>query len=359
MLNVAIVGCGKIADGHVEEIRKLNQAKVVACCDREPLMAEQLAVRYGIPGYYPDLTQMLASERVDVVHVTTPPMSHLELAIQAMDAGCHVYVEKPFALNAGETQKILQHAVRTQRKVTIGYEYNFDPPALAVNSLVREGVIGDPVHIEAFYGYDLSGAYGSALLGYPGHWVHKLPGRLFHNIIDHVVNKLVPFFPEYPTVRTVAYRKREHLRGDITDDVMDELRFILAGGGVSGYGTFSSHAKPVGHSLRVYGTKNTIHADFVARTVVLEHEPKLPGMIGRMVAPFGTGFQYLREGRRNVWRFLKSDYQFFAGLRRLISIFYDSILQDSPPPIPYEQILTVSRLMDEIFVQIRQEVTCS
>src|SRR5947209_14741225 len=72
-LRVAIVGCGKIADGHVETIRHIAGARVVAVCDLEPLMAEQLAVRYGVPGFYGDFTQLLERERPDVVHITTPP----------------------------------------------------------------------------------------------------------------------------------------------------------------------------------------------------------------------------------------------------------------------------------------------
>ena len=52
-LKVAVVGCGKIADGHVEEIQKLGDAaRVVAVVDRELLMAEQLASRYGLPGFW-------------------------------------------------------------------------------------------------------------------------------------------------------------------------------------------------------------------------------------------------------------------------------------------------------------------
>ena len=79
-LRVAIVGCGKIADGHAQEIQKLtDQARLVAVCDREMLLAEQLARRYGIPGQYDDFTRLLEREKPDVVHIATPPQSHLPL----------------------------------------------------------------------------------------------------------------------------------------------------------------------------------------------------------------------------------------------------------------------------------------
>src|SRR5262245_59682647 len=107
-LKVAIVGCGKIADGHVEEIQKLpTRGRVVAVCDREGLMAEQLAVRYAIPNWYERFEEMIEKERPDVVHITTPPRSHLPLAKASMEAGAHVYVEKPFALSAAEADEMI------------------------------------------------------------------------------------------------------------------------------------------------------------------------------------------------------------------------------------------------------------
>jgi len=179
-LKVAIVGCGKIADGHVEEIQKLPElARVVAVCDLERLMAEQIAMRYGLSGVYDDLDRLLSEQKPDVVHITTPPQSHLPLAKRALDAGCHVYVEKPLTPIHEHTQDLVAYAEERGKLLTIGYTYLFDPPALAMRELIREGVLGEPVHVETFYGYNLAGQFGSAILADGAHWVHKLPGKLF------------------------------------------------------------------------------------------------------------------------------------------------------------------------------------
>src|SRR5262245_17618264 len=165
-LKVAIVGCGKIADGHIEEIQKMPAtARVVAVCDRERLMAEQIAVRFGVPAFYDDLDALLAREKPDVVHVTTPPGSHLALATKAIDAGAHVYVEKPLTPSFAESKRLVEHAIGAGKKLTIGYSYLFDPPALAMRELVARGVLGDPVHVESFYGYNLKSPFGAAIMG--------------------------------------------------------------------------------------------------------------------------------------------------------------------------------------------------
>jgi predicted dehydrogenase len=355
-LKVALVGCGKIADGHIEEIQKLgDKAQVVAVCDLELLMAEQVAVRYGIANHYDRFEQMLDREKPDVVHITTPPQSHLPLSKMAIDAGCHVYVEKPLALNASDAECLIDYAVRAGRKLTIGYTYLFDPPALVLREMIANGVVGDVVHVESFYGYNLAGPFGTAIMGDASHWVHRLPGKLFHNNIDHLLYKLTEFIDDdRPTLHAVATTRRTQRFGDARDTMPDELRLMIQGQQTSAYGTFSSHARPAGNFARVYGTKNTLHVDYTNRTVTVDSAPTLPSAIGRLLPPFQQAWQYFREGHRNLKRFRHYDFHFFAGLNRLISLYYDSILNETPPPISYRDILRISVMMDEIFRQVEE-----
>jgi predicted dehydrogenase len=355
ILRVAIVGCGKIADGHVDEIRKMpEQAETVAVCDREGLMAEQLAARFAIAAHYDNFAQMLERERPDVVHVTTPPQSHAALTLQALAAGCHVYVEKPFALDSAQAAQMLASAESHGRKLTVGYSSLFDPPVLRLRELVAAGVLGEPLHVESFYGYNLDGPFGKALLADSSHWVHGLPGKLFHNIIDHMLNKIVEFVPDdAPQVTAIARALRPERAGDEHDAMMDELRVLVRGRRVTGYGTFSSHIRPAAQFVRVYGTRNIAHVDLLARTVTLEASPKLPSAIGRLVPPFEQASALVGQGLSNIGRFLRSDFQYFAGMRRLMSLFFDSIIDDGPVPIAYRDILRIANMMDEIFRQVR------
>lgn len=356
-LKVGIVGCGKIADGHVEEIGKMPElARVVAVCDLEPLMAEQLAMRYAIPQHYGDLGEMLERERPDVLHITTPPQSHLEITRQALEAGCHVYVEKPLTPTYDDSLRLVRLVEQAGRRLTVGYTYFFDPPAVEVRQMAASGALGDVVHVESFYGYDLAGSFGSALLADPRHWVHRLPGKLFHNNIDHVLNKTLEYIEdETPQVAAFAVTRRLDRFGDARDTMADELRVLLRGRNTTAYGTFSGHARPASHSLRVYGTKKTVHADFLARTVVVEETAKLPSAIGRLLPAFGMARQFARMGWRNVAKFARSDYHFFAGLNRLLRLYYGCILDGGPPPISSREILRVSAAMEEVFRQVGQE----
>jgi predicted dehydrogenase len=352
-MRIGIVGCGKIADGHAEVVKHLAGAELAAVCDREPLLAEQLAVRFGVPGWYGDVGEMLARERLDVVHITTPPGVHLALTRQCVAAGAHVFLEKPLALTAQDARQLIDAVVAGGRQMTINYWPNFDPPAMQFKKMMAEGVLGEPVHVEAFIGYDLAGAYGQALMSDAGHWVHRLPGKLFQNMMDHIVNRIVPLFPDVePEVHAFAYKRREGVRGDATDNMLDELRMFLRSGGVSAYGTLCSHARPVANTLKVYGTKATVEVDFNNRTVVTTASQKYPSAVGRLAPPFQMAGRYMAEAKKNVDQFRRSEFHFFAGMSKLLEEFYAGIRNDGAPPIPYAEILRVVDVMDRVIEQV-------
>ncbi|MFH1754241.1 MAG: Gfo/Idh/MocA family oxidoreductase [Candidatus Latescibacterota bacterium] len=354
-LKVCLIGCGKIADGHVEEIQKIDGVALGAVCDLELLLAEQLAVRYGIPAHYDDVARMLAAEKPDVVHITTPPQSHLALAVQCIDAGCHVYVEKPLTVDYGQAVELIEHAERSHKKIVVGHSFEFDPAAVALRKLVKQDVLGEIVHIECFLGYNLSGPFGSVLLGDGRHWVHHLPGKLFHNNINHVLYKILEYLPdEKPTVYAHGYTRRDGRFGDVRDELQDEMRVIIAGETTTGYATFSSHARPVRHFAKFFGTKNTVNVDYMLRTVTFDHADHLPSAIGRLLPTFGQSWDYFTSGGKNIIRFARSDFQFFAGMKNLFMRFYDSIRNDSDPPISYRETLRITAIMDQIFKQLEE-----
>ena len=171
--------------------------------------------------------------------------------------------------------------------MSINYWPNFDPPAMEFKQMLAAGTIGDVVHIEAFIGYDLSGAYGQALMSDPAHWVNSLPGKLFQNMMDHIINRIVPFFPPGPPeVHAFAYKRRETIAGNETDSLLDELRIVLKSGRVSAYGTLCSHARPIANTMKVYGTKGTVEVDFNLRTVICTGSQAYPSSLGRLFPPF-------------------------------------------------------------------------
>lgn len=351
-LRVAIIGCGKIADGHVEQIRAIGRGEVVALCDRERLMAEQLGQRMGVAARYDDAQRMLAEQRPDVVHIATPPQSHRALTDMALDAGCHVFVEKPFALTADEGRAMLEAAARAGRRIGVNYLYNFESPGLQLQDLLQAGALGEVVHLDTAYGYNLAGDYGIAVMSDPHHWVHRLPGRLFQNVLDHVLAKVAPFIGDDCDVHAIGFRRRAPIGQPLVDDMPDELRFMLRSGAVTVTGMISAHARPVAHTLRVAGTLDTVELDYGARTLVRSARQSQPSSLGRLFPPFVQSRQFLRAGLRNLGAFRRHEAHYFQCMRVLLRRFYDAIEGHGPDPVPPEQILRVGRLIDAIVAQV-------
>ena len=105
MIKVGIIGCGKMADQHAFQIQRIPGAEIIRVCDSEQLMARQMAERFNVGKYFSNVQEMLDAVKLDVIHIITPPPSHYQLGKMCLDAGCNVYIEKPFTLNTSEAGK--------------------------------------------------------------------------------------------------------------------------------------------------------------------------------------------------------------------------------------------------------------
>ena len=172
VLRVAIVGCGKIADQHIQTISRIADCRIVSLCDRELLMAKQLGERFGVLECFSDSQEMLRATTPDVVHITTPPQNHFSLARQCLEFASHVYLEKPFTITAEEAKSLIQLADRRDLKITAGHNLQFTPEMLKMRRLVQQGFLGGkPV--------------GAASDGRSG----RVQPRIFRIGRDHVANR--------------------------------------------------------------------------------------------------------------------------------------------------------------------------
>ena len=357
MLRVAIVGCGKIADDHASQIQRIEASELVAVCDREPLMAEQLAARFPVKRHFSDLAEMLKQVHPDVVHVCTPPQSHFAVAMQSLEAGCHVYVEKPFSLCLGEARAMIEQARRSGLKITAGHDDQFRHVARRMRLLVHNGFLGGaPVHMESYYCYEMGGSgYSKALLGDKQHWVRRLPGKLLHNIISHGIARIVEFLrSDSPDVIALGFTSPT-LRSKGEDEIIDELRVIINDAQhATAYFTFSSQMRPALHQFRIFGDKNGLILDQDQETLIRLRGKRYVSYAEKFIPPAAFAKQYLGNLRTNLRSFLARDFHMKGGMKYLIESFYRSVVEDTPEPIPHREILMTAQIMDEIFRQLNE-----
>ncbi len=356
MLRVAIVGCGKIADQHVQAIQRIADCTIVSVCDREPLMARQLGERFGVKDCFSDLAPMLEAVAPDAIHITTPPQSHFSLAQQCLESGCHVYLEKPFTVTAREAESLIQRAEARSLLLTAGHNYQFTLEMLEMRRLVKQGFLGGkPVHLESHWSYDLGDtSYVGPLLGNRTHWVRQLPGQLFHNIISHGIAKLAEFLDDDLTEIVASAHQSPRMQALGGEEVLDELRVTMRDkGGTTAYFCFTTQIKPGLNQLRIYGPQNSLWVDHGCGSLIRYRDRSYKSYLTYFVPPLVNAGQHWRNAGRNIWGFLARRLYQDSGMKELIDGFYTSIRTAGPPPIPYREILLTARVMDEIFTQIQ------
>ena len=356
MLKVAIIGCGKQADAHAAPIRELPGCELVGACDNEELMAKQLAERFGVRHYFSDVGRLLETTRPDVVHITTPPHSHLQLAKLCLDAGCHLFVEKPFTLNADQAKELLDFSTARRLKITVGHNNQFNHVSRRMRQLIQDGFLGGPpVHMESIWCYDLGDTiFAKALLSDKEHWVRRLPGGLLHNIISHGIGRIVEFLRS-DTARVIAHGFASPIVKSINEtSIVDELRVIIADTqDTTAYFTFSTQVSPRLQQFRLYGSRNSLVLNDSNQTLIRVKNRSYKYYLNHFVPPVLDAGEYLGNAWHNVGKFMRNDFHFESGRQFLIEAFYRSIVEDAPLPIPYRDILLTATIMDSIFCQIQ------
>jgi predicted dehydrogenase len=359
MIKVGIIGCGRMADQHAVQIRRIKDAEIAAVCDKELLMAKDMSNRFGIGQHFNDVHEMLRTVKLDVIHITTPPQSHYPLAKICLKAGCNVYVEKPFTLDACQAEELIELAESNNLKLTAGHNAQFTHAMIRMRELVQNGYLGGkPIHIESHYCYDFGDeTYAKALLEDSNHWVRILPGSLLQNIISHGISKIVEFLSS-DNPRVIAYGFTSNFLKNLGEnEIIDEVRVIIQDeDSTTAYFTFSSQIKPVPHQLRLYGPQNSLIIDDDHQILIKIDDKDYKSYLRYFLPPFQYAKQYVANFSCNFKKFLKKDFHLpnDSALKTLIESFYHCIAHDAPLPLSYREILLTARIMDAIFEQVRK-----
>ena len=160
---IGIIGYRGFGAFCTEAFHASGSGRVVAYAGRDTQAMSETARKYGVPGTYTDWHALLADPAVELVHIVTPPDLHAEMAIAALQAGKHVFGEKPLATTDEDARAILAAARTADRTVGINYVMRYDPLYQIVQDIARTGVLGPLTHVE-FQNYASDEGLGD------GHW---------------------------------------------------------------------------------------------------------------------------------------------------------------------------------------------
>lgn len=144
-LRIAVIGVGGWGKNHARVLNDLNCLGSI--CDLDGKRAKDLADRYGVNSYS-SIEEMLSREKLDGCLVCTPTKTHASVAMQVMEAGMNVFVEKPMSFSSKECEAMAETAKRKKVLLTSGYVERFNPAVSDTKKLIEGGKYGDPMMIE-------------------------------------------------------------------------------------------------------------------------------------------------------------------------------------------------------------------
>src|SRR6202158_556223 len=336
-IRVGLVGAGYISEFHARAIGRVPNARIVGITDFVLARATALAARFHVPAIFPRMEDMI-NAGVDVVHILTPPKTHAQLAIAALDSGCHVVVEKPLAMNAEEVDRITAAAARAGKLVSVGHSLLYARFVLRALGLVRSGAIGVPLSFDYFRSSEYPPYRGGPL---PVHYQDG--GYPFLDLGLHALYLADAFLGEIEDVR--AYYGTQ---GGDSNLLYDEWRV----GAKCRRGTaniqISWNVRPLQSWFLVQGTEGVIRANLFAMSVTHTRRLPLPKAPPRALQAIGEGLGICAQVPANVVRFAFKKIVQYDGLHALVAEFYRALETGAPAPAPAEQARSTVYWTDRI-----------
>jgi predicted dehydrogenase len=150
-LRTAVIGTGFVGPHHVDAVRRGGYAEVVAVVGSDEGRAQARARDLGVGRGTADLGSILADPSIDVVHVCTPNRTHVEIATAALEAGKHVVVEKPVALDSASAHRLAGLARRVGRHAMVALTYRGYPMIRRARRIIARGALGELRLIDGGY----------------------------------------------------------------------------------------------------------------------------------------------------------------------------------------------------------------
>ena len=322
-IRIAFLGCGFITRVHSRHLQTMKAEFACSYASREREKAETACRSFGGARIYPSYTAAIADPAIDAVVIGVPPRFHYDLAIQALQAGKHVLVEKPAFLRMADYQSVADARDRAGRVVLVGENDHYKPLAVRLRALLKEGRIGELVFAhfttiakrlktEDDWRNDEAMAGGDAFFEEGIHWLH-------------VAGSLGPAIVSAQGFRPAPSRSGPDRR---VKSMMGAFRYDNQAVGSLYY---SREIPSLLRGLRL---------------------SKLYGREGIITFESNGGFILVRG--RGVPRLILPGFRDIRGYRAMYRDFASSIRSGRQPEMSLERAMDDQRLMDQIYAEVER-----
>ena len=283
MLKAAIIGLGKMGMSHAAILGGLPNVELVAACDMDSLLQSAFKKLTKIQ-MFTDYKKMIEEVKPDCVYVVTPTKLHYEMVMFALEHGCHVFCEKPFALTAEEGEKMVALAKAKGLVNQVGYHNRYIGTFNEMKRLLDEGVIGKPF-------YFMGEAYGPVVLKPKGGtWRSdkKNGGGCIEDYAAHVLN-LINYVTGSTLVDCAGTLMPSIFSGEVDDAVYGSLKLANGLKGQISVNWSDDTVRKMTTSVKVHGDGGKLEADATTLKIYVKEDKPQYGL------QKGWNFKYITD----------------------------------------------------------------
>jgi predicted dehydrogenase len=248
-IRFAIIGCGRIAKRHAEQITKYGT--LAAVCDIIPEKAHELAALYNARAYFSIETLIEAEKDLDVVSICTPNGLHAYHSIVALSSGVNVLCEKPLCIDVKDGKKMMEAAAKAGKQLFVVKQNRYNPPVVFLKELITSGKLGK------IFSFQVN-CFWNRPAGYYTDWKGKkdLDGGTLFTQFSHFIDLLYWLLGDVSAVKAIA-KNFAHPSIEFEDTGVVLLEMETGAIGSLNY-TVNSFRKNMEGSFTIFAEKGTI-----------------------------------------------------------------------------------------------------
>ena len=325
-IGVGLVGAGYISEFHIRALRRLKNVRIIGITDVAQARAQEVAEKFNLPAVFPSLAAMREA-KPDVIHILTPPDTHARLAIEALEMGSHVLVEKPLATSVEDCDAIAVAAEKAGKQVCVDHALLYDHFVNGALDIVRSGRIGQVVSIDYIRSQDYPPYKGGPL---PPQY--REGGYPFRDLGVHALYLMEAFLGEIQDVQA-----QFATRGGDPNLLYDEWRTLVRCRNGIGQIQMSWNIKPYQHVLMVQGTRGVVRADLFGLSLTTRGLTRLPKHAEHAWNTCSEGLRFCTQVPANMFRVIRGKIMRYHGLQKLVEDFYQRLAKGEPSPVTVQQ----------------------
>lgn len=319
--SVGIIGAGYVSSYHLRALESLKNVHIVGISDQDPLRGAKVAGAFGVPFF--ESARELYARTPEVIHVLTPPSAHCAVTLEALERGCHVFVEKPMASSEEECDLMISKAASVGRILSVNHSAKFDPAVQKALQLIKAGAVGDVQSVEYFRASEYA-PYSGGALPLP----YRDGGYPFRDIGIHALYLMEGFLGE---IQDVEVRHRG--TGLDVHLLFDQWSALVHCERGTGHVQLSWSSRPMQHTLSVHAHRGTIFLDLFLGTCIFCRKLPAPKTVEAVANALSTALLSLIQVCWNSIRVATRRLVRGPDIHASIRDFYAALSNGTPPPV--------------------------